>query len=253
MKIEEFKTLFSDCSLSKAKGSFLSDKNYKFDSVRYVSLFVYDRLNHDNIFNKKEYKKDFCKYIEGVFNLKNESTVSINYLTEVLNILEFANIIAKTSVKCVYKIVNKDALYFISQSFENAYIFLFLLTYYTFKNDNLLDLYFLYKNEINKNSKKEILLNLQIVLCQKYIKKVKPDSVWSKMLIKYPVVVLGYVYDENYISRMLNIDDIKITMRHLATNNSGQRTPQHIIKDNLYITQIDEQYIKAYLRSIIQK
>ena len=243
MEQNRFSDLFKDCSLGKSKGSFLSDKSYKFDTLYYVTNYILKNCDEQGIFNKTQQRVQCCEYIEKVFNLKANSSASINYFTEVLNLLEFSNIILNNS-KGIYKTIDNEIMLFIANSFENSYIFLFLLTYYTFQHDGILDLYFSYSKQPNKDIKKEFLLNLEIMLRQKSYREIKIGSNWSKMITKYPLIVLGYYYEDYYISRMFNIDNFKISLKHLSMNNSGTRTPHNLIKNNLYISKIDEIYIK---------
>ncbi len=250
MEQNSFRELFKDCSLSKSEGAFLSDKSYKFDTLFFVSNYILEYYSDSETFNKVDHRQECCRYIEETFNLKQNSSVCINYFTEVLNLLEFSNVVMKVG-RSAYKLIDKEMLSFISSSFENSYIFLFMLTYYTFKNDGILDLYFTYKKQQNKGIKKELLSNLEIVLCQKSHREIKVNSAWSKMITKYPIIVLGYYYEDYYISRMFNIDNIKITLRHLSMNNAGTRTPSDLIKNNLYLTRLDELYIKTSIKKFL--
>ena len=126
-------------SLAKTEGKFLADKSYAFDTVFFLTKFILH--NQQNLrFNKKFLRTNAIAYVEDIFQLKKGTAGAVNYYLETLNVLEFANVLSKED-KEIYRIQDIKTLEYIAQYPENAYIFLYLLTWETFKNDGLLDLF----------------------------------------------------------------------------------------------------------------
>lgn len=246
MMISKLAKLFSNARLSSEYGSFLSDKSYKFDTVYFLSRFILSHLDGDKYFNIKLYKEECMHYVEQIFSLKPNSSVSINYLREILNLLVFSNILVKES-QDKYKVSKINELKFISKKFENSYIFLFIATYITFSNERILDIYFKFIRT-NKNKEKEFYLNQLAEIITKKSKRVTdPNSVWGKLVVKYPLMVLGLFYNQKAISKSLNIAEDYISIKSLSMNVSGTKS-NTLKKNNEYLFHFDMNYVKRKLK-----
>lgn len=244
--INRFLELFNDVCLSPKKGTFLADKSYKYDTVFYLSNFIL-KNNEENIFDKKKNKEKCINFIESTFSLKRGSTAAINYLTEVLNLLQFSNIIKKIDQD--HYLVNKEEeLKFISERVENAYIFLFIITYSTFKNEGILNLYFKYIEQPDLKIKNFYLDRLFESITKKSKRISDPNSVWGKLNVKYPLMVLGLFYKDKAISKNLNITDHYITVKSLSINVNGTKTEAGTTRNNDYIFNFDLSYIDEELK-----
>ena len=93
--VNRFLKLNKGASLSPNNGSFLSDKSYKYDTVYFTSKFILEKIDKNNIFNRKTNLDSCIRYIENVFSLREGSPAAVNYLREVLNLLVFSNILEK--------------------------------------------------------------------------------------------------------------------------------------------------------------
>ena len=136
--VKEMVAYFDSLSLSKEKGRYLSDKSYGYDTIFFMAKFI-QKNKIGNKFNKKEQKQRAIEYTEDIFNLRPGTKGAVNYFLESLNLLEFANIIKKID-RDNYTILNSKILNYICEYPENAYIFIYLVTYCTMKNDNILHL-----------------------------------------------------------------------------------------------------------------
>ncbi|MGN1222781.1 MAG: hypothetical protein ACI4T1_01465 [Christensenellales bacterium] len=246
MKTNKFIKLFSNANLSPERGAFLSDKSYKFDTVYFVSKFILSHLDKNKDFNIKLYKDECIYYVEQIFSLKSNSSVSINYLREILNLLVFSNILVKKS-QDNYKVIKYSELKYISKKMENSYIFLFIATYITFSNEGILDIYFKFI-KANGNKEKAFYLNQLAEIIAKKSKRVSdPNSVWGKLVVKYPLMVLGLFYNQKAISKSLNIADEYISVKSLSMNVSGTKS-NNIKKNNEYLFLFDMNYVKRKLK-----
>ncbi len=238
-----------DASLSKTKGRFLSDKSYGYDTVFFIAKFILRNCT-DNKFNKKEQRQKVIDYIEDIFNLKHNTAGAVNYLVETLNLLDFGNVIEKEDGQ-TYKIVRRDILKFICECPENAYIFLYLLTYQTYKNDGILKLFIKYCQSGNIEEKEKIVSKVFDVFSSKSISIQRSGSNWAKQLVKYSLIILGYANRQNYITRTLKVHSRIVTIEDLSLNIEGTRTPDYLPKKNDYIQKFSTDYIVANLSSYI--
>lgn len=245
--VNRFLKLNKGASLSPSKGSFLSDKSYKYDTVYYISKFVLLKIDKNNIFNRKINLDECTRYIENVFSLREGSSAAVNYLREVLNLLLFSNILEKID-QDKYYVKRLRELKFIAKRVENAYLFLFVITYKTFQNEKILDLYFKYIDSLT-NKEKEFYLERLFEFITKNSKRVaNPNSVWGKLIVKYPLMVLGLFYRDKVVSKDLNIGDEYITVKSISMNVSGTKTSSEITKKNDYIFYFDLEYVEKFLK-----
>ena len=116
---------------------------------------------------------------------------NVNYYLETINLLEFSGVLL-THDNNKYFIRHREILEYICRCPENAYIFVYLLTYSTYKNDGLLDDYKKLCNSKDLDEKKAIVNKLYESFCSKSVSIEAPGSNWSKQLVKYSLIVLGY-------------------------------------------------------------
>lgn len=240
---EEFK------NVSYTKAKFLSDKSYAYDTVFFVSKFI-TKFQKDNIFNLKQNIDIFNKYIIDMFNRNPESDGTNNYYSEVLNLFEYAEIIEKVEYQ-IYKIKNMDVLLFINERMENAYIFNYLLTYNTFKNDGLLNLY----GEICKtddiNVKTNLIKELNSKISKINVSVQTPGTVWEKLNTKYALTVLNFINRQNYVSRELNVQNKIADIESISVNVKGTKTYDNLPKSNNYLKKFDISYVSEFLKDYL--
>lgn len=233
-------------SLGSKNGRFLSDKSYGYDTIFFISKFILYNSN-GKVFNKQALKIKAISYIEDIFNLTPGTAGAVNYFLEAINLLEFGNIIKKQN-NSEYKIIRLDILEYICGCPENAYIFIYLLTYKSFENDGLLEIYIRYCNEDNKEKRYDIVLEIYKKFKEKSISVGSVDSNWSKQLVKYSFIILGYINKQKYIARTFKEGERLITVEDISLNVSGTRTPEHLPKKNDYIQSFSRDYILVKLK-----
>ena len=243
---------FKNVSLSPEEGSFLSDKSYKYDTVFYISNYLLDKMDNTHVFNIRIYKDDCQNFVEEKFSLKKGSTAAINYLREVLNLLIFAGYIKKENSD-TYKIEKIHELRYISKSFENSYIFLFILTYMTLKNENIIITYLDYIKSKNIKEKEFYLKCLFEKITSKSKRVSDPQSVWGKLTVKYPIMVLGLYFNEMSVSKSLNISDEYISVKSLSMNVSGTKSLANVSKNNEYIFKFNINYVNKNIEYFLKK
>lgn len=245
--INEIINCIKDVSLEKEEGKYLSDKAYGYDTIFFIAKFI-ERNRIGNRFDKKEQRQRAIEYIEDIFNLTPGTAGAVNYFIESLNLLEFANIIKKIN-NDQYIIINNRVLNFICEYPENAYIFIYLLTYMTMKNDGILELFNeLYNNEQSKIEKDNYIQKIYKEFNNKSVSIQSEESNWSKQLVKYTNIILGFVNRGVYFSRTLNINENKdITIYDISLNVEGTRTPGDLRKKNDYIFKFSKEYVTYML------
>ena len=158
---------------------------------------------------------------------------------------------------------HRDILEYISNRVENAYIFLYLIVFKTFCNDGIIDDYVKFANEITRNEKESTLK----VILEKFKDKsvsiggrsLSEDTNWSKQLVKYALVVLGYANETEYVTRTLKIqsepDDgyKKVDVEDISINIEGTRTNENSKKINDYIYSFAKNYIQNELSPYLIK
>ena len=254
--------LLDKVSLTQTNGRFLSDKSYAYDDVYFMSKYIIETVDDANVFNKSKEEKRVNEYIKDIFQLRGLGSGAINYLTEALNILIFSGVIEKLD-RDRFKIIHKDILEYISDRVENAYIFLYLIVFKTFCNDGIIDDYIKFANEKTRDKKETI---LKIILGKFKDKSVSiggrsssEDTNWSKQLVKYALVVLGYANETEYVTRTLKIqleqeDEYKkVDVENISINIEGTRTNENSKKINDYIYSFAKNYIQNELKPYLIK
>ena len=238
---------FKDVSYTKAK--FLSDKSYAYDTVFFVSKFV-TKFQKDGIFNLRQNADIFNKYIIDMFNRNPDSDGTSNYYLEVLNLFEYAGIIEKIEYQ-IYKIKKMEALLFINEKMENAYVFNYLLTYNTFKNDGLLEIYKRICETDNLDEKTELIKELNSKISVINVSVQTPGTVWEKLNTKYALTVLNYINKQNFVSRELNVQNKIADIESISVNVKGTKTYDNLPKNNNYLKKFDIGYVTEFLKDYL--
>lgn len=238
---------FKNVSYTRAK--FLSDKSYAYDTVFFVSKFI-DKFQVDGIFELKKYISLFNKYIIDIFNRKPDSDGTSNYYLEVLNLLEYADVIEKIGYQ-LYKIKKENILVFINKRMENAYIFNYLITYNTFKNDGLLKIYKKICETADLKEKKELIEVLNSEISKINVSVQTPGTVWEKLNTKYALTVLNFINKQNYVSRELNVQNKIADIESISVNVKGTKTYDNLPKNNNYLKKFDISYVAEFLKDYL--
>lgn len=260
--IEKILNLLDNVSLTQTKGRYLGDKSYSYDDIYFMAKYIIETADDANIFNKIKEESRVNEYIKDIFQLRGLASGAFNYLSEALNILVYSGVIDKLS-RNEYKIVNYDVLEYIAERVENAYIFLYLLVYKTFCNDEILDYYIEFAKANTQNDKENMLKIIHNIFKEKSIsiggRSSSEDTNWSKQLVKYSLVVLGYANETEYVTRTLkvqidpNSSFKKVNVEDISINIEGTRTNKQSKKINDYIYSFAKKYIQHELRSYLIK
>lgn len=233
-------------SLGKQDGKFLADKSYAFDTIFFIAKFILHNSVNNQI-NKQALRKKSIEYIEDIFQLKKGTAGAVNYFLETINFLEFSNVLVKIN-HSTYLIKEREILEYITETPENAYIFTYLITYQTFKNDNLLPLFDKYCYAKNTTEKSVHIKDIYKEFCRKSVSIKEEGTQWSKQLVKYAFTVLGYINNQNKVTRELVVKDEKLSVSDISLNVSGTRTPIYLPKKNDYLQNFNRKYVKYYLQ-----
>lgn len=150
-----------------------------------------------------------------------------------------------------YFISEPDILRFVSDQPENAYIFLYLVTYMTFENDGILPFYekFASENDIEKQS--ETVAEIYRIFTERSVSIIDVDSNWAKQLVKYSFIVLGFANKQRIITRMLNVKDKIVDINDISLNVAGTRTPLWLPKKNDYLRSFNSEYVRYHLKGCL--
>ncbi len=236
-------------SLTQKNGKFLADKSYGFDTVYFISKFILHNAQN-NCFFKSQLRENSIKYIEDIFQLTEGTAGAVNYYLETINLLEFSGVLL-THDNNKYFIRHRDILEYICRCPENAYIFVYLLTYSTYKNDELLDDYKKLCASKDLDEKKTIVNKLYESFCSKSVSIEAPGSNWSKQLVKYSLIVLGYANKQDYITRTLSFKDRLVGIEDISLNVAGTRTPIYLPKKNDYLHNFNYNYVRKILKDYL--
>lgn len=240
------KIISSISNVSMTQGRYLSDKSYKYDTIFFVSRYLCDIANGTN-----EFEIDSATLVSLVDKIKEDFNLpegsfdsNRNYILETLGYLQYSNVIEKGEQNR-YFIINKLALDFITVSIENAYIFQYLVSYKTFENDGILDLYKEYLKPRNKDEREQRLQEIKSIMCQKSASIGDPNSVWASNVVKFSIMVLGLANNDYKVTRTLSIKEDHIEPKDLSANIEGTRTSS--VKHNFYAANFRLDYVKSFL------
>ncbi len=239
--INNIKTVLSDVSLSKDKGKYLADKSYGFDTIYFMSKFLLHNAQNRS-FNKGELRSKAIKYTEDIFQLEHGTAGAVNYFYEAINLLTYSNVLTTSNDKD-YFVSETDILKYISEQPENAYIFVYLVAYMTFKNDGLLPLYEKYVFESDIEKQHLIVLEIYKRFVEKSVSIIDSDSNWARQLVKYSFIVLGFANKQRVITRTLNVKNKKVDINDISLNVKGTRTPIWLPKKNDYLQSFNSDYV----------
>lgn len=249
--IDRILNMIADCSLSKTTGRFVSDKSYAYDTVFFMAKFILETANAENIFDKQLQKERYIEYTKDIFQIRDLGTGAQNYMTETLNLLCFSNLLDEIE-EHKYRIVDKDILKYITERIENAYIFLYLIVYQTFNNDDITGLYKDFITASTQQDKENILLDILGAFRQKSVSIGAIDTNWEKQLVKYAIIVLGFANDAATITRTLHVKThdgviLPVSIRDISINIEGTRTGANSKKVNDYIKFFAKDYVQLQL------
>lgn len=234
-------------NVSMSKGRFLADKSYKYDTIYFVTKYLYEFINSDLIDLSLANQLIVINRIVETFSLKQEESDSNkNYLLETLGFLEYTGAIKKLN-QTQYKINDIFQLDFITISCENAYIYQYLVAYKTFVNDKIWDLYLRYLYATDKSLKENLLLEIKEKICSLSSSIGDPNSIWALNVVKFVIMVLGLANSDNVVTRGLKIKDEIIDPEKLSANVEGTRSIKS--KNNFYIQNFKLNYVKECLKS----
>ena len=231
--------------ISMTKGRFFSDKSYKYDTIFFITRYLYEYISDDKLTIDSSAQEKIIEKLVKAFTLPADQTDSNkNYLLETLGFLCYTGALQKESA-IEYKICDISQLDFITVSIENAYIYQYLVAYKTFVNDNLWNLYLQYLSTKVKSEKEELLQKIKELMCHLSPSIGDPNSVWASNMVKFPIMVLGLANSDNAVTRTLNVKDEIIEPKDLSANVEGTRSSS--VKDNFYLHDFRINYVKDYL------
>ena len=231
--------------ISMTKGRFFSDKSYKYDTIFFITRYLYDYISDDKLTIDSSAQEKIIEKLVKAFTLPADQTDSNkNYLLETLGFLCYTGALQKESAT-EYKICDISQLDFITVSIENAYIYQYLVAYKTFVNDNLWNLYLQYLSTKVKSEKEELLQKIKELMCHLSPSIGDPNSVWASNMVKFPIMVLGLANSDNAVTRTLNVKDEIIEPKDLSANVEGTRSSS--VKDNFYLHDFRINYVKDFL------
>ncbi|CAM3164554.1 hypothetical protein STFE110948_04685 [Streptobacillus felis] len=242
-------------SVSYENGKFLGDKSYAFDVMYFFCKYIYEFYNGVETFNLKEKISGdidlYYEFIKNIFNISSSGDIE-NRRNEPKHVLKYSNIIKSTKEDEKKIMINDyEALSFIVERMENAYIFNYILSYYTLKNAGALELYKKFCNETDLYIKQEILLKIYYKITPQNKSVIKPDTVWSYNNTKYIINILNFANFQPFATRNLQLDDCGFDERikKIALNVDGTKTVTK--KNNEYIHQFNLEYVLEYLDEIL--
>lgn len=249
--LAKFKSL-SLANQPNGKGKFFADKSYAFDTVFFCSRFI-SRFRFGNKYYKLDLQEKSNKYIEDLFCLEKDSSQIQNYMTETVALLCFARILEPTrGKKGVFTIIDDELLEFISASFENSYIFQFLLAYQIFQNEGLWNIYKQFCNEKTTEKKQEIYDKYRLIYAKKDARVKDLSKEWANFTPKYPMVILNYINGQNMCTRTATVKDDIVKIGDISLNQEGTRAGKQanaiLPKKNSYLEDFSLSYIVESLR-----
>jgi len=237
-------------NISMRSGRFFADKIYKFDTIYFVTKYLFQYIDQNNNLNLNEGRfESIVIVIVEVFSLPpDQADSNKNYVLETLGFLCYTRALEKVETN-KYIVLDTEQLDFISVSIENAYIFQYMVAYKTFINDGLWNSYleYLKPNATSVRENKLQILKNSIAKISSSISN--PDTVWASNMTKFPIMVLGLANNDNKVTRELNIKTEKLTPDNLSANVEGTRSAT--VKKNDYLRDFRLGYVKTFLEPIL--
>lgn len=245
--LEKCQNLSLANQVSKTDGRFLADKSYGFDTMFFVTRYI-QRFRFGNIYRRDNIARE-NEYIRDLFCLRPAAQVK-NYFTEGLALLRFLNAVKKIS-NIEYEIIDEDILEIYSSSFENAYIFHYLLCYSIFKKHGLLKAYNNFCKATTLVDKQKAYDKYVILYDTQDVRIKNPNKLWSIFTPKYPMVILNYANRQNMVARTGKVSKLQVTRKDIALNVKGNRANLELPKKNSYLDDLSESYIIETLRPFL--
>ena len=251
--IDKFKTL-SLANQPNRGGKFFADKSYAFDTLFFCSRFI-SRFRIGNKFYKSENQSKSNKYIQDLFCLRTNKSQIGNYMTETVALLCFTKVLERVHEYGrgeVYKIIDDDALAFISTSFENAYIYQYLLAYQIFKNEDLWDLYKRFCSQDKIEEKQKVYDIYRPLYAKKDVRVKDPTKGHAFFTPKFPMIVLNYINQQNMCTRQAKVKNTTVRIEDISLNQEGKRAGNFfnnsLPKKNAYLQDFSTSYVVESLR-----
>lgn len=251
---------FKELSLADqpdGKGKFFADKSYAFDTIFFCSRFI-SRFRFGDKYYKLEMQEKSNKYIQDLFCLEENGSQIQNYMTESVALLCFAKILEPMQgTRGVYKIIDDELLEFISSSFENSYIFQYILAYQVFHNENLWKLYVDFC-QAHTTAKKQDIYNEYRPLYAVKDSRVRDITRGHAFFTpKFPMVVMNYINGQNMCTRQARVKNEIVTINDISLNQEGSRagntTNTLLPKKNSYLEDFSLSYVVETLRPYLVK
>ena len=234
--------------VSFANGKFLSDKSYAYDSIYFIAKFIFE-YSEDGLIDLVKYQTYLQDFVSKIFNITDEADIK-NYINDTIHVFVYSKILKKQK-RSIFEVIDIEALQFIVEKIENAYIFIYCLTYYTVKNSEALDLYKEFCSTTNSIKKMEILNKINELLYELYPStRSGANSQWAMQNTKYIINNLNFINYQPEITRSLTINSWVIRdPKMISTNVKGTRTSG--TKFNRYLSEFDFEYVDKMLKDIM--
>lgn len=235
------------------KGGVLSDKAWAFDAIYIAAFFIKDNSIND-IFDYSKYRSDFFRYVFTTFNLVEpyDSLANQNYAKEALSHFTKVGILKKLD-DSKYRIVDMDLINYIlaRKTMENAFIYLYRISYFTLKNGGILPDYVAFCHAISDSNKEIMLEKINRKITDLIPTISDPESQWAKQNTKYYLRNMNYINGQPDFSRNLKIlkDSFPDGIESISANKAGTRSTK--TKNNAYLSNFDEDYVIQEINKIL--
>lgn len=244
--LEKCKGLSLQNQISNTDGRFLADKSYAFDTMFFVARYI-QHFRFGEIFERNKEQEN--NYIKDLFCLRDAAQIP-NYFTEGLALLRFLGAVRKENTT-QYIITDDDILEIYASSFENAYIFQYLLCYSIFRTHGLWKYYTAFCHADTLAKKQDIYSRYIQAYDQVDARIQDPSKLWSVFTPKYPFVVLNYANRQNMVARTGTVRENIVARTDIALNTKGNRANVDLPKKNAYLSDLSESYIIEALRPFL--
>lgn len=236
---------------SYSDGKFLSDKSYAYDTVYFISKFIKD-YSVDGIFDYAKWKTTLEDYIAEKWQLLDKNDGIMNYYHETISLLEYSHVVEKKGQ--IIKIIDHNIINFITKDnkMENAYIYIYLLCYFTIKNSGCLQSYKDFCSSESEIVKRHYINEIYECLCEANRSVKNPDihDQWAKQNTQYIMNVLNFINKQPWITRDLTFNYSRMyNPEMVSVNVKGTKT--RYLKKNEYLNEFDFKYVINSLNDYI--
>ncbi|MDE6453462.1 MAG: HNH endonuclease [Muribaculaceae bacterium] len=239
---------FKDVSFGQKEGRFLADKSYGFDTIFLAARFI-SRFRFGDTFRKQELQDKSSKYFRDLFCLRDAAHVQ-NYMTEAVALFCFAGIL-KLQKRGIYTVSDSELLDFVSSSFENAYVFLYMLCYCMFKNAGIWNEYVEFCKSDSVAGKQVCYDRIRDYIATHDRRVKNKEKEWARFTPKYPVIVLGYANRANAVTRGCRVLARIESIKDISLNVRGKRANYNLPKKNAYLDDFSVSYVTETLRPFL--